>query len=69
MRLLIVRIGGHSDVETVIDWTDAIDFVARLLKLMNMLGIGVEHSLKKIEEQREIQTEPNPLQTLVVYYY
>jgi len=55
VQLLIVRIGGHSDVETVIDWTDAIDFAAPKIEANGTtpLGIGVEHSLKKIEEQKE----------------
>ena len=55
VQLLIVRIGGHSDVETVIDWTDAIDFIAPNIKANGTtpLGKGVEHSLKKIEEQKE----------------
>ena len=55
VQLLIVRIGGHSDVETVIDWTDAIDFAAPTIEANGTtpLGKGVEHSLKKIEEQKE----------------
>ena len=55
VQLLVVRIGGHSDVETVIDWTDAIDFIAPTIEANGTkpLGIGVEHSLKKIEEQKE----------------
>ena len=55
VQLLIVRIGGHSDVETVIDWTDAIDFIAPNIEANGTtpLGKGVEHSLKKIEEQKE----------------
>tara|TARA_B100000524_G_C23640387_1_gene366460 strand:+ start:403 stop:1071 length:669 start_codon:yes stop_codon:yes gene_type:complete len=55
VQLLIVRIGGHSDVETVIDWTDAIDFIAPTIEANGTtpLGMGVKHSLKKIEEQKE----------------
>ena len=54
VQLLIVRIGGHSDVETVIDWTDAIDFIAPTIEANGTtpLGMGVKHSLKKIEEQK-----------------
>jgi uncharacterized protein YegL len=55
VQLLVVRIGGHSDVETVVDWTDAIDFAAPTIVANGTtpLGLGVKHSLEKIEEQKQ----------------
>ena len=54
VQLLIVRIGGHSDVETVIDWTDAIDFKAPSLEAYGRtpLGKAMQLALEKIEEQK-----------------
>ena len=55
VQLLIVQIGGHSEVQTVTEWTDAIDFTAPNIEANGTtpLGLGVTHSLKKIEEQKK----------------
>lgn len=54
VQLLILRIGGHNDVETLCDWTDAIDFSAPNVTANGTtpLGKGVKVALKKIEEQK-----------------
>ena len=55
VQLLILRIGGHNDVEVLSDWTDAIDFSAPLIEANGTtpLGRGVELALKKLEEQKK----------------
>jgi uncharacterized protein YegL len=54
VQLLIIRIGGHNNVEVVTDWTDAIDFNAPKIEANGTtpLGAGVLLALKKIEEQK-----------------
>ena len=55
VQLLILRIGGHNDVEVLTDWTDAIDFSAPLIEANGTtpLGEGVKVALKKLEEQKK----------------
>ena len=55
VQLLILRIGGHNDVEILTDWTDAIDFSAPLIEANGTtpLGEGVKVALKKLEEQKK----------------
>ena len=55
VQLLILRIGGHNDVEILTDWTDAIDFSAPLVEANGTtpLGEGVKVALKKLEEQKK----------------
>lgn len=55
VQLLIIRIGGHSDAEVLVDWTDAIDFVAPKIEANGTtpLGLGVKLALQKIEEQKK----------------
>jgi|TARA_B110000503_G_scaffold142248_1_gene238423 uncharacterized protein YegL len=55
VQLLIIRIGGHSDAEVLVDWTDAIDFVAPTIEANGTtpLGLGVKLALQKIEEQKK----------------
>lgn len=55
VQLLILRIGGHNDVEIITDWTDAIDFSAPLVEANGTtpLGKGVNVALTKLEEQKK----------------
>lgn len=55
VQLLILRIGGHNDVEILRDWTDAIDFSAPLVEANGTtpLGKGVNVALRKLEEQKK----------------
>ena len=55
VQLLLLRIGGHSDVEILTDWTDAIDFSAPLVEANGTtpLGKGVNVALRKLEEQKK----------------
>lgn len=55
VQLLLLRIGGHNSVETLTDWTDAIDFSAPLVEANGTtpLGEGVNVALKKLEEQKK----------------
>ena len=55
VQLLILRIGGHNDVEVLTDWTDAIDFSAPLIEANGTtpLGEGVKVALQKLEEQKK----------------
>ena len=54
VQLLLLRIGGHSDVEILTDWTDAIDFSAPqvIANGTTPLGQGVKLALRKLEEQK-----------------
>jgi uncharacterized protein YegL len=55
VQLLLLRIGGHSDVEILTDWTDAIDFSAPQVEANGTtpLGKGVNVALKELEEQKK----------------
>ena len=55
VQLLLLRIGGHSDVEILTDWTDAIDFSAPLVEANGTtpLGKGVNVALRELEEQKK----------------
>ena len=55
VQLLLIRVGGHEEVEIISDWTDAIDFVPPKLVANGTtpLGKGVNLALKKIEEQKK----------------
>lgn len=55
VQLLILRIGGHNDVEVLTDWTDAIDFSAPLIEANGTtpLGEGVKVALQKLKEQKK----------------
>lgn len=54
VQLLIIRIGGFSDAEIIIDWTDAIDFEAPNIEANGTtpLGKGVDLALSEIEKQK-----------------
>jgi len=54
VQLLLLRIGGHSDVDVLTDWTDAIDFSAPevIANGTTPLGAGVKFALKKLDEQK-----------------
>ena len=55
VQLLLLRIGGHSDVEILTDWTDAIDFSAPQVEANGTtpLGKGVNVALRELEEQKK----------------
>jgi uncharacterized protein YegL len=55
VQLLLLRIGGHSDVEILTDWTDAIDFSAPQVEANGTtpLGEGVNVALRELEEQKK----------------
>ena len=54
VQLLIIRIGGFSDAEVIVDWTDAIDFEAPNIEANGTtpLGKGVDLALSEIEKQK-----------------
>jgi len=54
VQLLIIRIGGFSDAEIIVDWTDAIDFEAPNIEANGTtpLGKGVDLALSEIEKQK-----------------
>jgi len=54
VQLLIIRIGGFSDAEIIVDWTDAIDFEAPDIEANGTtpLGKGVDLALSEIEKQK-----------------
>ena len=54
VQLLIIRIGGLSDAEIIVDWTDAIDFEAPNIEANGTtpLGKGVDLALSEIEKQK-----------------
>ena len=54
VQLLIIRIGGFSDAEVIVDWTDAIDFEAPDIEANGTtpLGKGVDLALSEIEKQK-----------------
>lgn len=54
VQLLVIRVGGHEEVDIIADWTDAIDFQAPMIEANGTtpLGKGVDLALKKIEEQK-----------------
>jgi len=55
VQLLLLRIGGHNDVEILTDWTDAIDFSAPQVEANGTtpLGEGVNVALRELEEQKK----------------
>ena len=55
VQLLLLRIGGHSDVEILTDWTDAIDFSAPQVEANGTtpLGKGVNVALRQLEDQKK----------------
>lgn len=54
VRILVLRIGGHDEVEVVTDWTDAIEFEAPAIEANGAtpLGRGVRRALEEIEEEK-----------------
>ena len=55
VQLLLLRIGGHSDVEILTDWTDASDLSAPQVEANGTtpLGEGVNVALRELEEQKK----------------
>ena len=54
VQVLVLRVGGHDQVEVLTDWCDAIDFTAPVLQANGStpLGAGVSLALDKVEEQK-----------------
>ena len=55
VQLLVLRLGDDDQVETMQDWTDAMDFSAPEIKAKGRtpLGAAVRIALEKIEQQKE----------------
>jgi uncharacterized protein YegL len=55
VQLMVLRLGGSDEVQTVTDWTDAMDFTAPEIEAKGTtpLGMGVSMALQKIEQQKE----------------
>ena len=55
VQLLVLRLGDDDQVQTIQDWTDAIDFSAPIIKAKGRtpLGIASRIALEKIEQQKE----------------
>lgn len=56
VRLLIIRVGGHDEVEVISDWCDAIDFKAPAVVANGStpLGRGMALALEKIQHQKTL---------------
>lgn len=54
VQVLVLRVGGHDDVEVLTDWCDAIDFTAPVLEANGStpLGAGITLALEKVEAQK-----------------
>ena len=59
VRLLVLRMGDDDDVETVTDWTDAIDFSAPTIEANGRapMGAAMLKALDEIEDQKELLKE------------
>ena len=55
VQLLVVRFGGNDEVETIGDWSDALDFSAPTIEANGLtpLGTAMQTALEKIEAQKE----------------
>ena len=55
VQVLVIRIGGHEEVDVVCDWCDAIDFTAPAIEANGLtpLGAGMQLALEKIEAQKQ----------------
>ena len=54
VQLLVIRLGGHDEVEVVVDWTDAMNFEAPTIEANGNtpLGKAVRLALAKLDAQK-----------------
>ncbi|MGB3225622.1 MAG: VWA domain-containing protein [Desulforhopalus sp.] len=54
VQVLVIRIGGHEQVDVLCDWCDAIDFKAPVIEANGTtpLGVGMQMALDKVEAQK-----------------
>lgn len=54
VQVLVLRVGGHDQVEVLTDWCDAIDFTAPVVQANGStpLGAGITLALQKVEAQK-----------------
>lgn len=59
VQVLVIRIGGHDEVDIVTDWTDAIDFTAPEIVANGStpIGEGMATALDEVEMQKDVYDE------------
>ena len=55
VQLMVIRLGDDNAVQTLTNWTDALDFSAPVVNANGTtpLGVAMETALEAIEEQKE----------------